>query len=203
MLHDEGYIQFLMNYTQRRVYVPIPQALLQVRDRLHRMGMIGVYPDGVGYGNVSMRIPGTSQFLITGTRTGQIFPFTQEAVCLVTHADISSNSVNCTGLVPASSESMTHAACYFSRADIEMVIHVHHAGLWQTLMYTLPTTAADITYGTPAMACAIGELCASGGPTGLIVASGHQDGIFVYGTQADLALSELIRHYATWSAKRG
>lgn len=203
MLHDEGYVKFSVRFQQEPLGVPVPGALLTVRDTLHQMGLIGVYPDGIGFGNVSMRVPGTDTFLITGTQTGSVFPISETEVALVTRADIPANTVYCRGAVAASSESMTHAACYFRRRDIGMVIHVHHSGLWQTLMHRVPTTPMSITYGTPEMADAIGAVCASGGDSGLIVAAGHQDGIFVYGIHADSALTALLRYYETWSANRG
>jgi len=203
MLHDEGYVKFSVLFQQEPLDMPVPRTLLSARDTLHQMGLIGVYPDGIGFGNVSVRVPGTDAFFITGTQTGSVFPLTEKEVALVTRADIPDNTVYCRGAVAASSESMTHAACYLHRRDISMVIHVHHAGLWQTHIHEVPTTPPSITYGTPQMADAIGSLCAAGGAGGMIVAAGHQDGIFVFGTDAETALSMLLRFYETWSAKRG
>jgi hypothetical protein len=42
------------------------------------MEMIGVLPDGIGYGNVSARIAGTNRFVVTGSGTGLKFPIAPE-----------------------------------------------------------------------------------------------------------------------------
>ena len=36
------------------------------------MDLIGAYENGVGFGNISMRIKGGHQFVITGSATGEI-----------------------------------------------------------------------------------------------------------------------------------
>ena len=41
------------------------------RSRLYKAGLIGVYPDGIGYGNMSIRFQ-RSKFIITGTATGKL-----------------------------------------------------------------------------------------------------------------------------------
>jgi L-ribulose-5-phosphate 4-epimerase len=51
---DEGYIKFQAQW-QRASSLPIEslQDLIQQRDNLHRLGLIGVYENGIGYGNIS------------------------------------------------------------------------------------------------------------------------------------------------------
>ena len=122
MLHDEGYVKFSVLFQQEPLDMPVPRTLLSVRDTLHQMGLIGVYPDGIGFGNVSVRVPGTEAFFITGTQTGSVFPLTENEVALVTQADIPANTVHCRGSVAASSETMTHAACYLHRKDISLPV---------------------------------------------------------------------------------
>jgi hypothetical protein len=57
MTHDEkGYIQFECDWEPAAAPV-VPEPLLEWRDKLHRLGLIGVYPDGIGFGNVSVRTP--------------------------------------------------------------------------------------------------------------------------------------------------
>ena len=54
-------------------------------------GLIGAYPNGVGFGNVSVRIPRSRRFIISGTATGKIAFLTGAHYTLVTDFDIESN----------------------------------------------------------------------------------------------------------------
>ncbi len=67
MTRDEkGYIQFHCDWTPAELPV-VPAALLDCRERLHRLGLIGVYPDGIGFGNISTRNP------VSALETGFLF----------------------------------------------------------------------------------------------------------------------------------
>jgi len=53
---DEGYIKFRCLHTPG----PAPECagldvLIRIRNRLHGLGLIGVLPDGIGFGNISLR----------------------------------------------------------------------------------------------------------------------------------------------------
>jgi hypothetical protein len=52
----------------------------------------------------------------------------------------------------ASSESLTHAAVYSGDGAAGAVIHCHADALWQRLVGRVPTTSAEVAYGTPEMA---------------------------------------------------
>ncbi len=60
MMHDEkGYVQFRCDWEPAEapaVFAPAEQ-LVEWRNQLHRLGLIGAYPDGIGYGNLSVRLP--------------------------------------------------------------------------------------------------------------------------------------------------
>ncbi|HEX5668085.1 MAG TPA: class II aldolase/adducin family protein, partial [Chitinophagaceae bacterium] len=94
------------------------------RDRMYEKRLIGVYPDGIGFGNISQRWKGNT-FLISGTATGGFTTLNESHYSLVTHYDLGTNSVTCEGRVKASSESLTHAAIYECSATTHAVIHVH------------------------------------------------------------------------------
>lgn len=75
MRRDEGYIKF--SYAHEAGPPPShPQLhdLMRIRDDLHEWELIGVLPDGIGYGNISTRIPDSNRFLVTGSGTGFKFP---------------------------------------------------------------------------------------------------------------------------------
>src|SRR5438309_1011210 len=74
---------------------------------------------GYGYGNVSARVGplgdvgrGQRRFLVTGTQTGGRQGVTLADFCLVERYDLARNRVTSRGLVPPSSESLTHGAIY-------------------------------------------------------------------------------------------
>jgi len=66
-VHEEGYIKFDARWEQTPPLVGVyPKELLDWRNRLFVHGLIGMLPDGIGYGNVSERLRGDT-FLITGS----------------------------------------------------------------------------------------------------------------------------------------
>ena len=69
---DEGYVKYV---AERRDGIVPHSAQLdelnQARTALFDLGLIGVYPDGVGYGNLSFRNSG-NQFVITASATGAL-----------------------------------------------------------------------------------------------------------------------------------
>lgn len=162
------------------------------RQRLFAQGLIGVYPDGIGYGNLSIRIGSSNRFFITGTQTGAKPVLTAEDFTEVTDYSISDNRVHCRGKIAASSESMTHAAVYELNPAIAAVIHVHSRGLWQHGMQRLPTTAATVAYGTPAMAAEMRRLYETSELPRLkiLIMAGHEEGSITFG--ANLAEAEQV-----------
>lgn len=202
---DEGYIKFKLEWQVAPVLSsPQMASLLAMRNRLHRMGLIGVYPDiGVGYGNISVRKSGTTQFYISGTRTGAIAELTAKEITLVSTYDIAANAVTCRGPVEASSESLTHAAIYECDPRITAVIHVHHLAFWRDALDRLPTSRREVPYGTPEMAAEVARLYAETDlPQARILAmGGHEEGIITFGEDLEAAWKVLEEHYTNWQAQ--
>lgn len=196
MTHDEkGYVQFRCDWQPGEAPCgPLAESLAAWRNRLRELGLIGVYPDGIGFGNLSVRLTG-GVFLITGTATGGIASIGPEQLTEVTAYDLASNWLRCRGPVQASSESMSHAAVYECDPAINAVIHVHDSGLWQRLRGVLPTTDAAAQAGTPQMARAIMELLSDPAvhARGLFVMGGHREGIMAFGGTLDEAGERIMR----------
>lgn len=163
--------------------VSLIAGLMRCRDGLFTQGLIGVYPDGIGYGNVSVRIHGTARFFITGTQTGHKPTLTNADFCEVIAYDIALNRVHCRGKIAASSESMTHAAVYEMDAAIGAVIHVHSRALWEHLKNQAPTTDPVVAYGTPAMAAEMRRLYEESAlpQERLLIMAGHEEGLITFG----------------------
>lgn len=170
--------------------------LMSCRDRLFARRMIGVYPDGIGYGNASLRIQSSNRFFITGTQTGHKPTLTTSDFCEVIDYDIAQNRVRCRGKIAASSESMTHAAVYELNPAIGAIIHVHSRDLWQKCMHRLPTTAAAVAYGTPAMAAEMRRLYETSElpRQKILIMAGHEEGLITFG--ATLAEAEQVLLHA-------
>jgi hypothetical protein len=166
------------------------------RRQLYALGLIGALPSGVGFGNLSRRLPpGGRLFAISGTQTGHLPDPDASAYCEVSAFDLTRNTLHCTGPVPASSEALTHAAIYAADPACGAVLHVHDGPLWEALLGRVPTTAPEAAYGTPDMAAEVMRLAgaAPSGSAGLIVMAGHETGLLAYGPDADAAGTLLLQ----------
>jgi len=191
---DEGYIKFNCNWILSND-IPLDKVaeLNMWREIMYDKGWIGLYPDGIGFGNISMRC-NEKTFLISGTATGGLPTLTKSHYSLVTNYDLSTNTVTCMGPVKASSESLTHALIYECSAATNAVIHIHSLDLWNRLLHHAPTSSENISYGTPEMANEIKRLFAETalGKEKIIVMGGHREGIISFGRDLEEAGSILI-----------
>lgn len=171
------------------------QELIAIRNELKKNDAIGVTPDGIGYGNASISVD-ENKFLITGSGTGNIQTLDIEGLSLVNEFSIQSNSLSCSGLTKASSESLTHAAIYANCENVECVIHIHNIALWEKLYDKYPTSNPAYEYGTPAIAIEIGALArAAVQSEGIIIMGGHKEGILIYSHSPQNALQQVIELY--------
>jgi ribulose-5-phosphate 4-epimerase/fuculose-1-phosphate aldolase len=177
---------------------PIQAAKLELinywRNTLHQRGLIGVYPNGISFGNISIRAESGGQFIITGTGTGGLEFLEAKHYTTVVHFDFEKNSLSCFGPIKASAESLTHAAIYRSNFEIKAVIHIHNLSLWESLRHKFPTTSPDAEYGTPEMAYEIGRLFAETDVLSrkVLVMGGHREGIVAFGKDLDEAGNVII-----------
>ena len=193
---DEGYIKFNIDHTPAP---PLPAEYLKDlifwRDRLHEANLIGVYNNGIGFGNISKRFG--NDFIISGTQTGHIKKGSPQHFSLVTETDILFNKVKCKGPVKASSESLTHAIFYKTTNDINAVIHIHNKEFWEKNLNILPTSDPAVPYGTPAMADAVAKILADekAYQKRLILMGGHEEGILAFGPDLDAAGATLMAYF--------
>jgi ribulose-5-phosphate 4-epimerase/fuculose-1-phosphate aldolase len=205
---EEGYVKYRAEHRYTPATEPFHwqefnwEELNETRTGLHDLGLIGVLPNGVGYGNVSIRVQG-DQFLISGTATGATRVLSPDQYCLVVSFDVAKNRVESAGPIQASSESMTHGAIYRASALAQCVIHIHSKHIWDAMLRDkYCSTPDDAAYGTPEMAWAIVACVQAPGKNGegLIVLAGHEDGVIAYGASVGRT-AELIRElYGTYCA---
>lgn len=163
------------------------------REILYKQKLIGAYPDGVGYGNLSVRLPDLS-FLITGTATGNLNRLTEKHYTQVTGYDLLHNQITCKGPIMASSESLSHTIIYDALAEVNAVVHIHSKTLWKEIIDKVPTTSPEIEYGTPEMAIEIRRLIESTSlnEDKILAMAGHEDGLIAFGKDLAEASSKFL-----------
>ncbi len=200
---DEGVIKFKL--TLKRA--PAPEqaqfiALEKWRALFYKLGLVGEYPnEKIGYGNLSSRLP-KKAFIITGSQTGHLAHLQAHHYTKVIECDLKKGSVTAEGLIPPSSESLTHFGIYEANQAIQYVFHVHHPKLWELLQNSESDfISEDIPYGTQEMANAAYQLLANK-TSGIFVMKGHEDGIISYATTADDAGKNLLELYRKLSVRQ-
>ncbi|MEM9918645.1 MAG: class II aldolase/adducin family protein [Bacteroidota bacterium] len=195
---DEGYIKFDCQWTESP---PLPatqiDCLNQWRSHLYDRHLIGAYPDGIGFGNISQRYE-SLRFIISGSATGNLPQLDERHYSLVTAFDLDLNRVECQGPIKASSESMSHAVIYQQLPNVQAVFHIHSLAMWTHFIDKLPTTDPSATYGTPEMATEIIRLLNESQLARhekCFVMGGHREGIIAFGDSLDEAGANLLRYY--------
>ncbi|HXH76712.1 MAG TPA: class II aldolase/adducin family protein [Bacteriovoracaceae bacterium] len=185
---DEGVIKF--KFTLKRA--PPPEmnqviALEKWRALFFKLGLIGEYPnEKIGYGNLSSRLVNKT-FLISGTQTGHLAHLQAHHYTKVIECDLKKGSVTAEGMIPPSSESLTHYALYEANPAIQFVFHVHHHELWNLMIAEKSDAISeDVPYGTLEMAAAAVALLGQKS-SGIFVMKGHEGGILACGGNADEA----------------
>ena len=193
---DEGVIKFKL--TLKRA--PAPEmaqviALEKWRALFFKLSLIGEYPiDRIGYGNLSCRLTKRT-FLITGSQTGHLAHLQAHHYTKVIDCDLRKGSVMAEGLIPPSSESLTHYGIYQDNPGIHFVFHVHHQKLWKLLqLENCDSIDEDVAYGTQEMAEAAKKIL-HGKTSGIFVMKGHEDGIISYGETAEEAGKIILDAY--------
>lgn len=192
---DEGYVKYSVRHESGEPPdAAIVDRLNRWRKELYERRLIGADAAGVGFGNISIRVAGTGRFVISSTASGGIKELRREHYSTVTDWCFSGNRVVSFGILPPSSEAMTHAAVYQANPLIQAVIHVHHAGVWKELLRTHPHTSSGAAYGTPEMAEEVLRLFAESDvlERRIFAMGGHRDGIISFGFELEEAASVLI-----------
>lgn len=194
---DEGYIKYSCKWTESE---PISKEEIQEinawRKKLFNLGLIGVYDNGIGFGNISVRYK-SNKFLISGSATGGIEDLNEHQYVVVDEYDLEQNSLTCVGPIKASSESLSHAVIYESSPKTNAVIHIHNKKMWEKYMNNIPTTSAAIAYGTPEMAKEIQKLFNENAFKQIkaLVMGGHEEGVITFGDTLEEAGEVLMGLY--------
>lgn len=182
---NEGYIKFSC-ICENDVF-SIPDVVLDKinhsRSILKQYDLIGQLPEGIGFGNISIRLNHTNIFLITGSNTGCHPVLALQHIAKINDFLIQKKLVYYDGAAKPSSETMTHAAIYEANSQIRAIVHTHHKATWKKHLHQLPTTDTAYEYGTPEIAGDIKKIVLHNikQHSGIIIMGGHEDGIITYG----------------------
>lgn len=195
---DDGVIKFHLDWQEGSA--PAFQEMEQLmywRDRMYDLGLIG-YDEKykVGFGNISVLPNALPNFVISGTQTGHLPQLDAAYYTEVTGYNIPDNCLTCKGPVKASSESLTHAAIYEADPEIRAVIHIHHDAQWEAWLDKVPTTSAEVPYGTPEMAAEIHRLFRENDSNPEVIAmAGHQGGLISFGSTPEKAARPFLKAF--------
>lgn len=189
----EGVIKFRLDFQEGPP--PAAELLCELnawRTIFRRLGLLGQDParyGGLGFGNLSRRLPGHkgAAFLISGTQTGHLQGLLPEHYAAVRQCNPHTNRIVADGRTRPSSEALSHGVIYRCNPQIGWVMHLHSPEIFdRRVALALPCTSPDADYGTPEMAGEIQRLAChqEAANPGLLVMSGHRDGILAYGSCA-------------------
>lgn len=198
---DDGYIKFCCRHQNAEWYgneLPVDAKLKKLfdetdnfRTKVFDQGFIGMYENGIGYGNLSFRWQ--DKFIITASATGGARELGMDGYTLVVKTDIARNTVESKGPLPASSETMSHAVVYAKSPKANFVLHIHNKILFDMLLkQNALATPENIAYGTPEMAYAIAEIVQKHPAEATIVMAGHDEGILIYGMNIAHIQAQLV-----------
>lgn len=175
---------------------PFPTELDRYRNSLREKGLIGVYPNGIGHGNVAV-LAQDGSLIVTATQT-QIAEYLDENgyVLIPPEADEDQEAVPYEGTQDPSSESRTLLAIARRRPLITAVVHIHHTeGQQRAVELGIAESAGRYRYGTVGFAHeAIEVVDTINEDIGAFGTPSHPDGLFFYGRTIDEAYQLTVEY---------
>lgn len=188
---DDGVVKYQCFHTPGIITSTSIQ-LMQYRDLCFKKKWIGEYSNGIGYGNISQKTS-TDKFVISSTQTGGVPLATEEHFSEVNDYSIDHNWIKSSGIKPASSEALTHAAIYQISSKFSAIIHIHNQVLWKQYLFKNPTTSPETPYGTPEMAQEMLALHHKKPQERCFIMAGHEEGIIAFGESLYIAYQSLLK----------
>lgn len=184
-MSEEGIVKFSCELGPAQdIDLSIINELNISRTRLLDAGLIGVDDQGIGFGNISVRLNDAGDFIISASQTGQHRILKPKYFVVVKKCFFKDFKTQAAGRFMPSSESLTHGAIYKSDKRVGAVIHIHSQKLWQFLLKNkFLATPAQAQYGSVELALAITKLF---GETEIFkqkifAITGHASGVVAFG----------------------
>ncbi len=190
---NEGAIKFNCRMIKRKIKKKEIKDLNKWRNKLFELNLIGVYSNGIGFGNISKRTE-KNKFIITGSATGRKKKLNEKDYCKVIKFDLKKNSLICEGQTKPSSESLTHASVYKTLKEANAVIHIHNLQLWNHLLEKIPATSKKAKYGSLQLTKEITSLLKEKKTKKIILMKGHKEGIISFGKNLDETGKILLKY---------
>ncbi len=200
-IEKEGVVKYSLEFFQKELFFNKEyQVLEECRERLYALGVIGAYDDGLGYGNISVRIDNSDEFLITATQTGHLSNLSKSEYSLVKKIDFDTFKTTASGESKPSSECITHGAIYGLSDEINAVIHIHNEKLWNYMLENDYLSTNDTPYGTPEMVQDVVDIYKDieALSNNVFVMKGHFEGIVSFGknlAEAEAVLFNIIKKF--------
>ncbi len=194
--HDNNPIKFKL--TLKRAPAPEQIQVISLekwRALFYRLGLVGEYPnEQIGYGNLSSRIL-QKTFIITGSQTGHLAHLQPHHYTKVMNCDLKRGLVEAEGLIPPSSESLTHFGIYQANSSIQSILHVHNLKLWAELeRQGIDVLDESLRYGSQQMAEHL-LLLLKNKTNGVMLIKNPNRGIISYGPSVEEAGRNILDVY--------
>lgn len=200
-IEKEGVVKYSLEFTQKKLFFDKEYYVLEeCRKRLYALGVIGAYDDGLGYGNISVRINNSDEFLITATQTGHLPNLSKDEYSLVKKIDFDTFKTTASGNSKPSSECITHGAIYGLSDKINTVIHIHNEKLWRYMLENDYLSTNDTPYGTPEMVKDVVNIYKDieALSNNIFVMKGHYEGVVSFGrnlAEAEAVIFNIIKKF--------
>ncbi|MFK5975028.1 MAG: class II aldolase/adducin family protein [Sulfurovum sp.] len=195
---DEGVVKYSLEFTEDKHAVSFEdiKELEECRKRLYKLELIGAYPDGIGFGNIS-QLSQNGGFFITSTQTGHLANLDKNLYSKVESVDIKAFTTYAKGSTKPSSEAITHEAIYRLDNSIKAIIHIHNEKLWRYMIDNGYKTSADVPYGSPQMVESVIEIYQNKEDLreNIFAMRGHFEGVFAFGKTLKEAEDALLGLY--------
>ncbi|HIP13483.1 MAG TPA: class II aldolase/adducin family protein [Sulfurospirillum arcachonense] len=183
MSQEEGVVKYSLEFKKTEPISSTCKDKIEViREDMYALNLIGAYDDGIGFGNISLKIDNSDKFVITGTQTGHLKHLHVENYSLVEKVDFDTFTTYASGACQPSSEAITHACIYALDAKIKAIIHVHNEKLWRYMLEHDYISTSDVEYGSLEMTKDIQQIYSSldALENCSFVMKGHFEGVFVF-----------------------
>ncbi len=181
---DEGVVKYSLEFIEDKNAIKFEdiKELEECRERLYELELIGAYPDGIGFGNIS-QLSQNGGFIITSTQTGHLANLDENLYSKVDRVDIEAFTTYARGSTKPSSEAITHEAIYRLDDSIKAIIHIHNEKLWRYMIDHGYKTTTDVPYGSPQMVESVEEIYQTKEELrkNIFAMRGHFEGVFAFG----------------------
>jgi len=194
-MKQESYIKFKCKHLAKDIQFPADiHKLISIGDELKKHSLIGKIDEDTGFGNISFKEIDNNIVYISASKTGTYGSYKEEHFSKIIAWDAENNYVESAGLLPASSETLSHLAIYEALPWANCVAHVHSEALWNKYRNTEITSNDTIEYGTKEMYFEIVRLLKGHNESKLLVMGGHHGGLLVWDKDFN-SLKETITTY--------